>query len=505
MVFDVYQQGRWDQRVESFAKNHPYWNGPYATLGDENADLQQFLDLAKVQSWKTIWWPKGIYGGIKGRSFFDLLANPPSTPYPNDGWVVAGCKGPFWKIKPLPQLTLDVLYVNGSWKLRYNSYNNVATVFPEAPPLPSKLPGKIITAYGRQALHDMGSGPIKTRLEYFDNFLSLLALNLDYLQKRDGFRKEIRRKIKEFSRNNYAREVTNRFQWMLTDPLVIPNDWKHEYNGEPLYDGVWRCEWDIEVEMWRPVSRRYDKLKPNDDTIMTLLTNQHKHPWNPAQLWQFYNQRPYYKVHGPKTKEIRALHKKQRTDIYAFYSDNILVASFFVNLACGYQLGNQQSYDLDPYLIAEQNWLHIGNWHWADASILMNPVSGEQYKLTPGGSVTVQQSIHYFAKDRESWLGFLNIIKTQHKLLVTMIDADFLFKVRDTYTMPDGSTMKRGKQGWHRGVWEGESQLKWIGGNVHREPYIGSSFVKQELVADGWSLNNSAETELGVRIMLWTR
>ena len=506
MVFDVYQRGRWDQRVESFAVEHPYWHGPYATLGEENADLQKFLDLAKVQSWETIWWPKGVYSDFRGRRFFDLLAQPPATPYPNDGWVVAGCKGPFWKIKPLPQLTLDVLYVNGIWKLLHNrGYNKVITVFLEAPLLPVNIPHSTITAYIKQALHDMDSGTAKAKLQYFDNMLSLLALNLDYFQKRDPFRVVVQRKIKEFSHKDITRELCNRFQWMLTDPLVLPDGWRHEYNGGPLYDGVWRCEWDIGLGKWRPVSRRYDKLEPNDDKVARLLTNQHQYPWNPAQLWQFCNQRPYYNARGPKTKEIRALHKKQRKDISAFCSENSLFASCSVNLAGGYQSGYQESYDLDPYIVAEQNWMGKGEWIWADASNLMVPVSGEQYHLVPSGSVAVHKAIHYFAKDRESWLGFLNTISTQRILLVTMIDADFLFKVRNTYTMSDGSTMKRGKQGWHRGVWEGESCLKWRGGTVHNEPYIASSFVKQELIAAGWSLNSCAETELGVRIMLWTR
>ncbi len=137
IVFDYEVYGQWDARMIILGQYHDHWYGPYATLGEENRDLAKFLAVARAAGHKMVWWPKGIYSGFPGEAFLYLLSQPPITPYPNDGWVIAGNKGPFWKIKPPHQCTLDLMYTaGGGWETQSffpSTFNEVVTTFPEAP------------------------------------------------------------------------------------------------------------------------------------------------------------------------------------------------------------------------------------------------------------------------------------------------------------------------------------------------------------------------------------
>ncbi|KKL96896.1 hypothetical protein LCGC14_1839870, partial [marine sediment metagenome] len=445
--------------------------------------------------------------GPSGSKFFNLLSNPPSTPYPNDGWVVAGNKGPFWKIKPDQCLTLDVMYtVDSGWQLAPPTRNTlptyyspvdtdqVITEFPH-PPVPKNLPHETISKIIGKMFDE----------DNLEMILELLALNLDYI-KQDQNWYNVGRVLDKLTEIGDGDASLAKFHWMLKGPIVRPKDWVEQYQGEPIYDGVWRCEWDNEQEKWRPLCRRFDKTTANTVAIAKQLTEQHQHRWNPAVLAKYENQRPYYNLRGPKTKDIRTRCKKQRDDIAEFCNEHNLHTNLFVNLGCGYhkQKRYRNSLDIDPYVVAEQNWIHGSTILWADASNLTNPATGQQYTLG-GTNVAVQKAIHYFAKTRESWLNFMSTISAADSLFVTMIDADDVFAKSDMYTFPDASTMKRGRQSWHRGVWEGTTQLQWTGGNVIQEPLISYSFLKEELRAAGWKEKDTRMTELGVRIMYWTK
>nr|QBK87465.1 MAG: mRNA capping enzyme [Marseillevirus LCMAC201] len=402
MVFDVAEEARWDHRITSLGKVHPYWNGPYKNLGEENQDLTVFLSETDE---KIVWWPKGVYPGPTGSEFFYLLSQPPVTPYPNDGWIVAGNRGPFWKIKPAYQLTLDIMYtVIDGWQLSTleNCNDQVITEFPQV--------------------------------------------------------------------------------------------------GVPIYDGVWRCGWDSSQKKWRPLCRRFDKTTANNIVIATQVTMLHKYPWNPALLTKHIDQR---NIRGPKTKELRILFKKQDEDTDEFRTKYNINSVLLVNIGCGNQENCwQQSFDNDPYLVAEQHWLGA-NVLWVDASNLTNPVTGQKYVLD-GTKISIQK-IQYFTKTRESWLDFMSTISTAESLFITMLDANLVFGRLASYTFPDKSIMKRGRQTWHRGVWEGTMQLKWMGNRVVQEPMINYTFLKEELIAVGWKEQQTKITELGMRIMYWTK
>lgn len=111
LIFDYDTSGRWNDRMYSVAQYHPYWKGPYESLGAENADLVKFIDSTDEVD---IWWPKGVYPAPSGADYYALLDKPPVTPYPNDGWILVSNNW-FLKIKPQTLLTADIDYRGKKW------------------------------------------------------------------------------------------------------------------------------------------------------------------------------------------------------------------------------------------------------------------------------------------------------------------------------------------------------------------------------------------------------
>jgi hypothetical protein len=514
IVFDQDYEGNWNSRMVQCGRQHKYWNGPYASISEENSDLEIFLAVARAENKSMVWWPKGVYRGFSGVDFFQLLSKPPLTVYPNDGWIIAGNKGPLIKVKPLTQLTLDVLYRKnclggGEWitggdlskgccsSMSDNFDKYMITKFKNVP-IPKNLPDSSLNLYYNRLLSDIKDDNINAKI----TLLQLLVFNLNH--------KNIEEYVTKVRSLFNTCEIPDNYKWFFQDPIIPP---EIVYDGPAIYDGVWTCIW--KNNKWRPLYRRYDKKCANSLAIAKLLTDTHQYPWNPIDLIPFMYKRPYYSDNiGSKHVELKMMFNKQLKDIQSFKRDeNISIES--ANLGSGFQHTKGANYEIDPYIVAEQNWRNIAtkqNWRrielqrtiWVDVRTMKNPVTNQLFHISEK-QISIQRSIHYFARDKEGWLSFLKSIENARTLYIAMIDAEQLFRKTDTYRFPDKSTMTRLKQSWHRGIWNCKSLLYWRSSEPIYEPVIAYSFLKQELQTLGWRETANKMSELGLRLLVWRK
>ncbi len=370
LVFDVNQEGRWDERLNNFAKRHKYWRGPYATLKAENNDMQLFLDVAKESGWNEVWWPKGVYSIRHDREFFEMISRLPITPYPNDGWVVAGNKGPLWKIKKggnTPYFLTAMYTADSGWSLADDfMYDGIVTEFPDE--IPKDLPSETITKYILMMLENTHDAHNKDKVRYFDVILSILALNIDFLKNHTStLLKSIQKKIDEFRETMIAKTVAERYKWLCEDPIVEPAGWKE---SPWINNGVWTCAWDVRLEKWRPMSRCFEK-------------NISSFSWHSAELISY--KRPTQKVTTKQRKAIANFCKKHEIPIEDIYA-TILHRNY------------HHVFDIDLYTFAENMWFgsclndnSVFNW--------------------------INQNI----KDHKRWEMFMNTIKSEKTFFGTMI------------------------------------------------------------------------------------
>jgi hypothetical protein len=88
-IFDVPAKGNMAERVFSKGREHPYWNGPYGTFEDERKDFYMFLEIAKEQKWKKMWWPLPMFMK-KGDDYYQFLRRPPMDETFCEFWRVFG-------------------------------------------------------------------------------------------------------------------------------------------------------------------------------------------------------------------------------------------------------------------------------------------------------------------------------------------------------------------------------------------------------------------------------
>lgn len=240
IIQDIKDNESYCDRIYRISKYHPYWNGPYANIDQEQADFNKFIDIVNNKQIKYAWWPTYVCKLPKGHSFYQVLSVKPNTLYGNYGWYIYNGKGQYTITLDKTDITIDLIWNNNLWLdangVQYNEY--ILNKFPEE------------------------KNEIIFKLPIFRETIGKImnTNDMDML-------------------NNYL--LANRY--LYTNQ--ISNLVKEKYNVDLSLESnpeIWSCIWNDSISKWVPKERTLNVSGSVDKSLLLKI-------WKPIDLLKYKN------------------------------------------------------------------------------------------------------------------------------------------------------------------------------------------------------------------------
>ena len=493
--------------INELGKFHPYWKGPYKNQSMENQDFQLFLDKMKNNNEKNInyslWWPQSVYCMTDTQSFFRIIDKHPDTIFKNDGWIICGNNGMLLKLKF--EQTLDILYQHNIWYLYdYHNYNdNVLTEFPDKP-LPKNLPEvvfyDILSDFEKIIENNLD---INLQIQALISYIHLFILNFEYIKDISIPTPKIRNFISKYK----SSQIYDKFSWIFNDNFVKKIEMTNITNfdhDQAIYDGIWKCIYIPDLKKWRPISKRFDKIFPDNSNTASNLIDRILYPWNPMQLLNYTNKFSFEKISTSNNSKLSNILKIKNRDTQDFIISHNLNIKYFINFGISLQKKYKSGFDDNPYIVSKRLFLSPSdNISWAQLPSLIHPITNKKY-ISNNNNIAIDNIIHSFARTKNEWKIFIENISQAKLLFISMTDADIIFSQSCTYFhLIDRSYIKLLQKSWDKDIYNVESFIHWKYNKIIYEPLISRSFLQRELQNAGWIEIDNKISIFGVRLMLW--
>lgn len=466
IVKDVNTLGTFKQRIEYLGTKHEYWNGPYATLAEEMSDLQIFVDLAKEKGWTRIWWPRGVY---VANDLLSTVSKPPDTIYDNYGWEIVGNTGLILYVHPREKGYAAFCYYKGV----LHSYRQEIKIPFDMSTTPPPKPKNVLV----QTLRDLSEECISIIKSHYNpliaikDHLEIFAMNIKTVLNKSWFQP-----VYNYLKDHKKHPHLTRYKWIVSKKCIRPVGWICQYSGKPIYDGVWLCHHNgID---WVPETFNYDsKAVANSNKFIKAVETRMRDRWLPTDLVKYRN-------NDYNPTQIR---KRPRL------KQDIITDSICGTIAgpttpyCYYE-----SYNSDPYVVAEDNYFRETRKEWIDPITLQPPIPNDTFKkLTTVIEIADTQTI---LASKKVWEEFKNnITESCVAVIFTVIDTRKFFAESQKSNIAGHSIIEWHSKGWDPELLVGTANFQWLAKPLQQFVFPTVDFFTNEL-GKKWKLSNSTGT-----------
>lgn len=448
LVYDVYCEGNWQERINSIATRHPYWKGPYQNIEDYNKDLELLIADAKKGNSTEIWWPIYIEK-VSGNRLLDYVSKSPTVNFLCGAWRIANNQG--LDLIHSTEIIPSEFYEDNRWN--------------EGKMISANFPSYNRFVIPRAMYHQLEDAPLTRRMYgtvlLLDDpeTLTLFPLVLEQV------RETIQAHLETYPEKGKA------LVWVFKTPLCPSAEWRTFREG--YYDGCWDCLWNKKLKCWEPIKRSV-----RDPDVMDIWSPLNLKNYTVEESLSLFNLVPP-SVKNKQYEDLEYFCRDHNIDTFfvptRFWTDTEPLGVFSNNtVICPKFYRSAYNLSFNPYQVVEQAST-FEDWVWIDRN-LKHPITGEEQPVET--DLLTVESIEQFATTKETWENFWDVLDFE-RIFIPMIDTQEIFSESDT-VIYGKVKITRLEATWNRGVTR--VRIDFLDEKRVETIFLSHLFVKQEIL-----------------------